>query len=233
MPTETPARPLRCARILEFPDHRSLGTLCIRDVGLAADAPVERSVPAQGPVVVPPGKEAVLWVTAEAFAFGLEPLASLPADALDAVVLYPNRKVMDVDVAHLEGLTGLRFLDLCGTKVTDWSCDVIGELPKLEWLSLTGAAISDRGMRRLRRLHELRRLSLKHTGVGDFAIPDLVQLPNLEWLSLTNTKVTGAGLVALAQSHSLRAVSVAQCAVTADDEIAYLAARPTVRLIEH
>lgn len=231
MTTASTARPTTSERILHFPTDYSLGTVWVEH----ADEPTprwERLGEARWSTIIPAGMEASLWVRPESAAVGLEPLTTLPTDALRRLILL-DCPVTDTDIAHIACLTELRLLDLFRTAITDHACTTIAKLGRLEWLSLTGTTIGDSGVAELRGLHELRRLSLKATLITDQSAEIVASLPRLSWLSLSGTAMSDRGLRVLSSATSLRTLSVAGTRVTNEGVARFQAARPDVALIQH
>lgn len=220
-------------RILRFDPHRSLGTLWVRPLDPDSPSGLSRLAEARFGVLVPAGMRLTLIVDPAAAALGLAPLADLPADALDGLVLL-DCPVDDDDMGHVGGLSTLRLLDLYCTAITDAAMPIVGGFHDLEWLSLTSTWVSDEGLTHLADLCKLRRLSLKHTRVGSATSMEiLAAFPDLIWLSLTGTGVADASLETLAGAPSLAVLSLAGTAVTEQGLAWWRDARPEVTLFDH
>jgi Leucine-rich repeat (LRR) protein len=85
----------------------------------------------------------------------------------DAVVLQmANPDVNDATLRYLDGMDGLRELDLSGTQLTDAGLRHLQGLVRLERLRLRGTAITDAGFREsLANLPALKQLDLRHTAI--------------------------------------------------------------------
>jgi len=70
----------------------------------------------------------------------------------------------------------------------------LGDVPNLEWLSLSGCSISGSGLRYLHAVPKLRFLDLSESGIEDVNLEHLPGAPGLEVLRLRNTSVGDQGL---------------------------------------
>ena len=95
-----------------------------------------------------------------------------------------DRWAVDADLAHLEGLTGLRKLDLSRTKITDAGVEQLSALPELGDLNLVGTQITGTGLTHLETLANLRVLTLGGAYLQDDVIAGLAGVTQLEFLFL-------------------------------------------------
>ena len=144
----------------------------------------------------------------------------------------------------LKGLTGLRYLKISGSSITDAGVANLATLSELEELVLSGNRITSEGVSALAKLprlskldiggtvsgsaidnnvgaalHDLPRLEaiiLSSTKVTDQGVADLRGLQNLRLLDLSNTKVTDRCIAYLLEMRSLREVRLNMTGVTAD-----------------
>src|SRR5262249_54622327 len=112
----------------------------------------------------------------------------------------------DACLVHLEGLTGLKFLDLSDPlasniryRIFAWGVLEDGlahlrQLPRLEELYLRSRKISAAGLVYLGSLRELRSLDLSGTDITDNGLTHIGGLNRLEHLNLSHTHVTNAGV---------------------------------------
>ncbi len=124
----------------------------------------------------------------------------LPASPfeLDAVALNSNQKVDNAGLAHLKGLTHLKYLDLGNMQqVSDAGLEHLKGLANLTELRLGSTRISDAGLVHLTGLTNLTRLNLSSSQVGDAGLVHLTGLTSLTELNLANARVTDAGVVHL------------------------------------
>ena len=134
----------------------------------------------------------------------LAPLRVLAPDRLWG--LHAERSdVDDAQLMHLQGMTGMGFLDLSGTRVTDAGLVHLQGLEGLETLMLWDTAVTDAGMPLIAKLRSLRTLGLGNTAVTDAGLRHLAALPQLRVLQLYGTEVTGPGLDHL---HGLRDLEI-------------------------
>ncbi len=120
----------------------------------------------------------------------------------------------------LGNLPELRRLDLQGCrKLTDRGVAQLGRrcqaeslLQQLEWLSLAGTAIGQKGVEQLSGLPKLRSLSLNDTNIGNRALASLADCRQLRSLYLTAcAEITDKGLNHLQKLAGLRWLSVREC----------------------
>ncbi|MFM7271528.1 MAG: leucine-rich repeat domain-containing protein [Actinomycetes bacterium] len=202
----------RPERRLTFSSRASIGTV---EIHPCEPLPALREVrplaehTARFTVIVPEGMCARLAVGAARVPWSaLLPVAEWSSHALDELSLV-RHPIGDAGFRRFAGLTGLRFLDLYGTDLTDASGPNIGGLAGLEWLSLTSTRIGDAGVAALGGLDDLIRLSLWGTPITDAALASLAGLPNLRWLSLAHTAVTASGVEwLLSRAPALRWIAI-------------------------
>jgi ankyrin repeat protein len=124
----------------------------------------------------------------------LERVARL--EHLTVLRLGGSKNLTDAGVAHLEGMTELRELDLGGCPITDRSLEIVARLPKLEQLGLWRTTVTDAGTAGLSRCERLTRVDLAWTPTGDGTIRALAGKERLAHLRAGDL-VTDAGLAAL------------------------------------
>ena len=130
---------------------------------------------------------------------GAESLAGLGALAPDGLwgLHAEGSLVNDHELRFLSPLTGLQFLDLTDTAVTDAGLVHLLGLENLETISLWDTAVTDDGVQLLARLPRLRQLGLGNTSVSDAGLRALQRCRGLRLLQLWGTAVEGPGLVHL------------------------------------
>ena len=226
------------ARVLYFPEDRSMGRLVMKD--LSPQSRWQYLAEARGEVTVPVGKEVDLVVAPEAFA-DLSPLASLDQDAL-CLLIMTSGEVGDEDLKHLEHLRSLRRLDINGPGVTDVGVTRIAKLKQLEDLHLLRSGMSDAGLAQLAQLPALLALTLDEsanlTDAGlralddmgglihlsldfnpqftDALAPHVARLTALEKLFLSKTQLTDDGLAQLQGLSKLKKLSLEETQITDD-----------------
>jgi hypothetical protein len=131
-------------RLVCFPSTRSLGQLFVRAWAPERYTFWEQFGEACGSVLVPAGKELRLNVSPHA-STDLSPLAGLCADDLQYLQLSGTR-VGNADLAHLQGLTGLRVLWLYDTRVGDAGLIYLRGLRGLRVLNLRSTLVSGGGV---------------------------------------------------------------------------------------
>jgi hypothetical protein len=161
-----------------------------------------------------------------------------PVGTLHHLRVLAPQKVTDSGLAHLQGLSGLRHLDLSNTEIsdaglvsllslkqlqelnvgntaiTDAAIDYFWRLPQLAVLDLSGTKVTDVGLKYLSQFSQLTSLRLNATMITDDGLAYLQRLGELEELSLDYTDVTDGGLYQMRGLSSLRVLSLKDTDVT-------------------
>jgi hypothetical protein len=116
-----------------------------------------------------------------------------PARPVETITL-DRTAITDDDLVHLQGLVGLKRLDLVGTPITDAGLVHLRGLSSLQWLELTGTHVTDKGLAEIRGLHDLEWLYLNYTKISDTGLKQLQGLSRLKTLQLGGTAITDRGL---------------------------------------
>lgn len=91
--------------------------------------------------------------------------------------------------SELGNLKGVKALDLEATGITDSHLEYLPDLPKLEWLWVSGNRISDDGLDNyISKMPKLKGLYISGTQISDKGLPYLKRLKNLETLWIINRK---------------------------------------------
>ena len=101
------------------------------------------------------------------------------------------------ELAHLEKLTNIEELGLCGPQVTDASLSHLGRLTRLRSLTLSDRHITDAGIAHLKGLVNLQRLRLSGTGISDAGLVHLRAMGRLECLALDSNDISDVGVASL------------------------------------
>lgn len=131
-------------------------------------------------------------------------------------------------ITELQVPDGLKELEIDGTNlksaelnrlpnsVTTLKCVCVGwddadlenldSMVQLRSLDLSGNAITDDGVAKLKHLRQIRDLFLGDTQITDEAVFHLVDFPKLEFLGLSGTKITGKHFARLAELPKLEAL---------------------------
>ena len=108
---------------------------------------------------------------------------------------FGNGPVFDATIERLKCLPRLRYLDLCGSDITDNQLSCLDELREVRALCLTlDDRITDSGLGHLEGHIALERLDLAHTHITDAGLAHLSKLTHLRVLCLSLTEITDAGL---------------------------------------
>ena len=140
-------------------------------------------------------------------ATSLEPLRHLAPDGLWGLHAEDSR-VDDAELRNLQVLTGLRYLDLSGTPVTDAGLVHVLACRSLDTLMLWETAVTDAGMELIGRMTSLRNLGVGNTRVTDAGLRHLRGLLGLRSIQLWGTDVTGPGLDVLHDLPELETITL-------------------------
>ncbi len=113
-------------------------------------------------------------------------------------------KFTDAGLKALDGLIGLKSIDLSGTKVTDQGFnDLITHMPNLEKVKINSTAITDTGLAALADLGELKELDISDTKITDAGLHHLAAyVPKLTTLNLSMLgKITDRSLTSFVERH--------------------------------
>jgi len=219
-PTPSPRPALVAGTILHFPATRIVGTVRVKDADRPRhidsyyhwtdDEDWDFLSPAVGNVAIPQGTEVWLELNGDgcgdlAFLKGIGPDAIYRLSTIYGEENDPN--LDDEGMAQVATLSGLRYLELRFSHVTDRGLAHLKKLPKLERLSVPrkttngGLAhiarvptlqalyikanqITDKGLVHIEALQELRELELGGGAISDAGLAHLTQLPKLDYLLL-------------------------------------------------
>ena len=115
------------------------------------------------------------------------------------ILVRMDSPLTDDGLAHVEGLTHLKYVKIFGPGITDEGLKHLTGLTNLETL-LWNAQVSDDGLQHIKGLTNLRDLSIGGTQVTDDGLQHLKGLTKLESLSLGGTQVTDKGVAELKKS---------------------------------
>jgi len=247
-------------RTLSFPSGQCTGNLYLEPESGPGWDPKRVALPgvweeylsaAQGKVLVPEGRNVLLWVR---LALGPRESAKLrvqnpqayqltiadrvrkdPDDLSGLSELDPNdlfwlsvgtemgsRTGADPRIFEsISRLTGLKILTLFGTGITDEGLECVRPLRSLRGMELLQASISNRGLAVLQDLPALEYLELD-TGLTDAGLRQIAQMPNLRWLRIVDGKISGPGLAELGKMPRLERLCIHGPSPLSDQHIKYL-----------
>jgi Leucine-rich repeat (LRR) protein len=133
---------------------------------------------------------------------------------VDARGVSRSLPITDAGVAHLAGLTNLRWLCLATChQVKGETLHVLEALPRLEHLDLTYTGVESPAVERLQRLPSLRELSLAQCrAFHGRSLAEVAKLPGLRQLQLQGcTTLTATDVAALGKMASLRYLDLRDC----------------------
>ena len=148
-----------------------------------------------------------------------------PGVIVDYDTCRPGRPIVGLDCfrqpisdCHLRILLNhapkLEYLNLAYAKITDEALCELSRSPKLQGISLEGTRIGDLRLGCLAKLTHLESLTLDSTNITDKGLRHLAELKSLRVLCLTHTAVTDAGLEWLGRLENLQRLELANTRVT-------------------
>jgi internalin A len=137
----------------------------------------------------------------------------------------------DNGLAPIAEITGLRYLALTNTRMTDAGLKHLRNLPNLSTLWLQGTRVTDAGMPDVAAHSQLTSLSLGGTEVSDAGLARLCDLTSLELLDLSDTRVSDVGLNYLSGMKLLTSLRVGGTQVTDAAIAAFQKERPKLQII--
>ena len=119
---------------------------------------------------------------------------------LESLSLLDCARITDAGLVHLKGLTNLQSLSLANTQVTDAALVHLKGMTNLQYLSLANTQVTDAGLPHLKGMASLWDLSLGYTQVTDAGLAHLKEIASLEFLELDGTQVTDTGIADLGKA---------------------------------
>lgn len=142
-----------------------------------------------------------------------------------------DTQLTSADLAPLQHISSLRYLDIGGRKMTEDGLARLKQLTDLEALGFFNSKLTEVGFRSLKEMPRLRSLQLVNTGLTDEDLVHLKGFVNLRLLRIPQARVTDAGLEHLAGLKNLVELNLHDTAVT-DKGVAKLkAALPNCNII--
>lgn len=143
-----------------------------------------------------------------------------------------NTKIMDADLAILEELPGLQWLDLRITSITDDGIAHLRTLRNLRTLNLFRTNLTDKGLENLRGMIDLETLLIGGTKITDAGLTNLERFAKLRKLSVFRTAVSDAGLSSLQKISSLEVLLIGESKITDDGAKSIQKALPKLKFSE-
>jgi peroxiredoxin/Leucine-rich repeat (LRR) protein len=206
------------SRVLHFPKDKSMGRVMFQHVNAKETLYDFHSwiqneyQQAQGDVIVPPGKEAALFLYEDSFR-DLSPLSNLKPDDLFMLSQMPidwkksitlNREGMQ-HITHLTGLKGLTFIN---ASISSEAMKHIVKLQSLEQLYLPRGS-TNRNLSYVSQIKSLKRLIFATNRISNAAIKRYIpKMTNLEYLVLYSGTMNDDCLECLAELPNLRELSL-------------------------
>src|SRR5262249_10360661 len=124
-----------------------------------------------------------------------------------------NPKFTTAGLAYLS--PRLTFLGLAGAWMTDESLDAVIKLPKLDRIGLVQTQVTEKGVGRLlQRYPDLKQLILTASRITDQVMPALAGCHSLQQLELSGLPITDAGLKSLHGLIKLQSIDLTKTKVT-------------------
>jgi hypothetical protein len=137
----------------------------------------------------------------------------------------------DSNVEVLGALPHLRYLCLSGTMITDLNMKYIGRLKNLRTLSLGDTRVGDAGLEHLSGLRKIDTLDLSSVPITDKGMIHLREMQKLDELYLNATRLTGASLAHLSAIKSLRVLHLRNTEVDGE-ALTILAQMPNLQIVD-
>jgi len=115
-----------------------------------------------------------------------------------------KNKISDAQLVPILQLPTLEWIALSGTAVSDEGVFQIATLPKLQKVWLSRTEVTDRAMISLSRCETLTHLAIEATATSDEGVAYIARLPNLQFLSLGSPYISSDGLSKLSKTISLQ-----------------------------
>ena len=183
------------ARILNFP-AQSIGTLFTRNWTEDGQAEWSEGGEARGDITVPKGVEARLRLGYDVS--DLSALDALQPDALQGIIINgPN--VADDDMVHVGRLTGLLYLEVQESDLTDAGIRELAAISHLRTLELRNVAnLTDEGLKYFSQQQHLYDVAVTYTKLTNASVNFFKGLPSLTKLYINSTSgVTEEGIISL------------------------------------
>jgi hypothetical protein len=131
------------------------------------------------------------------------------------------RRITDVGLKHLEGMTQLKSLAISGDEITDTGLVHIKNLYQLESLSIWGKQITDAGLVHLQGLTKLHFLNIGNSKITVKGLVYLKALPQLNEMRLDGESFTDAELEHIKELPQLKKLQICSAQIT-DNGLIYL-----------
>jgi hypothetical protein len=183
------------ARILNFPTE-GIGTLFTRNWTEDGQGEWSEGGDARGDITVAKGIEARLRLGYDVS--DLSPLDALQPDALQGIIINgPN--VADDDMVHVGHLTGLLYLEVQESDLTDAGIRELAAISHLRTLELRNVAnLTDEGLKYFSQQQHLYDLAVTYTKLTNASVNFFKSLPSLTKLYINSTSgVSEEGIISL------------------------------------
>jgi len=259
-------------RMVRFPADESLGRLMIQDANSTrelsywfhwtgnGESPREYLCQAHGDVRVPEGKRLWLEISLKAVddLSGLERLGPDDLYGIECQPVPPGKGPASYKLMqHITHLTGLKYLAMGRSSVSDSDLQHITNLRSLEYLSMPDritdaglvhvaglpslkgfyvgsgkSRITDRGLRHISKISSLEELYLRGEYMTDEGLEHLINLPQLKYLALYGSRFSDAGCVHIKEMSSLRILSFHEnlCRIS-DAGLVHISQMPNVEIL--
>lgn len=115
-----------------------------------------------------------------------------------------HNKTTDRTVDVLVTLTNIEFISLSGTAISDDGLTKLAKLPRLKRIDLDSTRITARGLKALAANPRITWLNLETMALDDAALTAIGEMKNLEWLNLINSRLAGGSSRHLANLARLK-----------------------------
>ncbi|MGI8979405.1 MAG: leucine-rich repeat domain-containing protein [Pirellulaceae bacterium] len=132
--------------------------------------------------------------------------------------------------AKLQGSPTMREICLMTGETSNEDLAIIGTMPGIVSLSLTGPTIDDQGIANLDRISQLRHFQLQQAKITDAGVAHFVNHPELQSLNLSWNPITDRCTLSLAKLEKLKWLDLGSTGVT-DQGLANLSTLPELRTL--
>lgn len=136
------------------------------------------------------------------------------------------RRFLDVNtttIAECPPATDIKKLCLRRTSIQNADCAAFVDCKQLDWLDLSGTAVTDEGLQSFSQASKLKAIFAESTAVTGEVMAILASMPLLEEVYLSGTKIDDEGLVQLSKLKKLATLEIIQCDGVTDAGLEQLA----------
>ncbi len=222
-------------RVLEFPEKYSIGRLYLFDkldltthVIETNNATVRKH--AQGRVTIPQKGYSFL-VGNYSLGESLQPLQNLKGDDLQALKL--NKLTFkEADLKYLNGMTGLKRIELDSTDVGDQGLKALAKVPNLVYITLARSLVTGKTLADLAPLKKLTDLQLGHNAICTGNLNGVAAIQSLKSLQAQACQLRDKDLEPIGRLKNLESLTLHENENITDEGLKYLAKLPRLNFLD-